>query len=75
MTFGGARGKLDDARQTASARWDAAGEQWSDQTRREHEAEVVAPLNDAVADLLRAVDRLSVEFSRARRECDFDPIN
>jgi hypothetical protein len=72
MTFGGGRGKLDDARQTAMARWEAAGEQWSDQTRREHEAEVVAPLNDAVADLLRAVDRLSVVFSSARRECDFD---
>lgn len=74
MTFGGARGKLDDARQTAAARWDTAGEQWSDQTRREHEAEVVTPLNDAVADLLRAVDRLAVEFMRARRDCDFDPI-
>ncbi len=75
MTFSGARGKLDDARQTAAARWDAAGEEWSDLTRREHEAEVVAPLNDAVSDLLRAVDRLAVEFMRARRECDFDPIN
>lgn len=72
MTFGGGRGKLDDARQTAMARWEAAGEQWSDQTRREHEAEVVAPMNDAVTDLLRAVDRLAVVFSSARRECDFD---
>jgi hypothetical protein len=74
MNFGGGRGKLDDARQTATARWDAAGEQWNDATRREHETEVVVPLNDAVADLLRAVDHLAIEFSRARRECDFDPI-
>lgn len=74
MTFGGGRGKLDDTRQTAIARWEAAGEQWSDQTRREHEVEVVTPLSHAVADLLRAVDRLAVEFTRARRECDFDPI-
>jgi hypothetical protein len=75
MSFGGGRGKLDDARQTAAARWDAAGEEWNDATRREHEAEVVVPLSDAVADLLRAVDRLAVEFGRARRECDFDPID
>ena len=73
MNFGGGRGKLDDARQTAAARWDAAGEFWSDQTRREHEDEVVRPLHDAVGDLLRAVDRLASEFAAARRECEFDP--
>lgn len=73
MTFGSGRGKLDDARQTAIARWDAAGELWSDVTRREHEAEVVGPLNDATADLLRAVDRLAGVFATARRDCEFDP--
>lgn len=73
MTFGGGRGKLDDARQTAVARWDAAGEHWSDQTRREHEAEVVITMNDAVAELLRAVDRMASVFASARRDCDFDP--
>lgn len=73
MTFGGGRGKLDDARQTAIARWEAVGEQWSDQTRREHEAEVVVPLNDAVVDLLRAVDQLAGVFTSARRDCEFDP--
>lgn len=73
MTFGGGRGKLDDARQTAIARWDAVGEVWSDATRREHEREVVAPLNDAAAELLRAVDRLAGVFATARRDCEFDP--
>lgn len=73
MTFGGGRGKLDDARQTCLAKWEAAGESWNDQTRREHEAEVVAPLNDAVADLLRAVDRLAGVFSSARSDCEFEP--
>jgi hypothetical protein len=74
MTFGGGRGKLDDARQTATARWEAAGESWSDITRREHDNEVVMPLNDAVADLLRAVDRLATVFSSAKRDCEFDPM-
>ncbi len=73
MTFGGGRGKLDDARLTAIARWDAAGELWNDSTRKEHEAEVVSPLNDAAADLLRAVDRLAGVFASARRDCEFDP--
>jgi len=72
-SFGGGRGKLDDARQTALAKWEAAGEQWSDQTRREHEAEVVMPLSDAVADLLRAVDRLAGVFASARVDCEFEP--
>ena len=73
MTFGGGRGKLDDARQVAAARWDAAGELWGDSVRREHEAEVVTPLHDAVGEVLRAVDRLAAAFSSARRECEFDP--
>lgn len=73
MNFGGGRGKLDDARQTATARWDAAGELWSDETRREHEAEVVQPLNDAVGEVLRAIDRVATEFASARRQCEFDP--
>jgi hypothetical protein len=73
MSFSGGRGKLDDARQTALARWEAAGEQWNDQTRREHEEEVVIPLNDAAVELLRAVDRLTAVFGSARRDCEFDP--
>jgi len=73
MNFGGGRGKLDDARQVAAARWDAAGELWSDSVRREHEAEVVTPLHEAVGDVLRAVDRLATAFASARKECEFDP--
>ena len=74
MNFGGGRGKLEDAKQVAAARWDAAGEVWGDSVRREHDAEVVTPLHDAVDDLLRAVDRLATAFASAKRECEFDPL-
>lgn len=73
MKFGGNRGQLDDAKKTAAGRWDLACEAWNDQVRREHEAAVVTPLNDHVAELLRAVDQLITVFANVRRECEFDP--
>ena len=73
MKFGANRGQLDDAQQTARAAWQAATEWWDDSTRREHEAEVFAPLDDRVGQVLRAVDQLIVLFAAARRECEFQP--
>lgn len=72
MKFGGSRGLLDDAQKTARARWDAACDVWDDQTRRDHEAAVVQPLDDHVSELLRAVDQLMTVFASARRDCEFD---
>lgn len=73
MKFGGSRGQLDDALKVARGRWQAACEVWDDLPRREHEVEVVQPLDDLAAEVLRAVDQLVTVFATARHECEFDP--
>ena len=71
MNFGGSRGQLDDAQQVARAHWNSACDTWNDDARRRHETEIVQPLDDAVSEVLRAVDRLITVFANARRECGF----
>lgn len=72
MKFGGSRGQLDDAQKTARGHWDAAGDHWNDAARRDHQAAVVTPLNEAVTDVLRSVDQLIAVFATVRRDCAFD---
>jgi len=71
MTFGGSRGQLTEAEQVAMAKWIALGELWNDPIRRDHEAEVVVPLQDGIAEVLRAVDRMALACQAARRDCEF----
>ena len=72
MKFGGTRGQLDDAQKTARGHWEAVGQHWNDATRAEHEQNVVAPLDDAVSEVLRSVDQLIAIFATVRRDCEFD---
>lgn len=71
MKFGATRSQLYDAQKTARARWDSTAELWHDDSRREFEEQVWAPLDRQVSDVLRAVDQLAVLFTQVRQECEF----
>ncbi|HEY2910408.1 MAG TPA: hypothetical protein VGI99_09180 [Gemmataceae bacterium] len=71
MRFGTTRSQMYDAQKTARAKWDASGDHWADQARRDHEEAVVEPLDRGVSDALRAIDQLAVLFTQIRTECEY----
>jgi hypothetical protein len=73
MKFGATRGQLYDAQKTARARWESAEELWHDDSRREFEDQVWVPMDQLVADVLRAVDQLAVLFTQVRQDCEYHP--
>lgn len=70
MRFGATRSQIYDAQTTARARWRASEAEWDDAVRREHGEAVVAPLDEAVAETLRAIDLLATAFTQIRHECE-----
>ncbi|MBX9627475.1 MAG: hypothetical protein K2X82_26985 [Gemmataceae bacterium] len=70
MRFGATRSQIYDAQKAARARWDGTEADWDDAVRREHAEKVVQPLDEAVADALRAIDQLAVVFTQVRHECE-----
>jgi hypothetical protein len=73
MRFGASRSQLYDAQKTARARWEQTAGLWGDAPRREFEETVWVPLDEHVSAVLRAVDQLSVIFTQARHDCEFQP--
>lgn len=71
MRFGTTRSQIYDAQKTARVRWDATEAEWDDAVRREHGERVVAELDAAVSDTLRAIDQLATLFVQIRQECEF----
>ncbi len=74
MMFGANRGQLDDAQQVARAHWANAAEKWNDATQKQHEEEIIAPLDDQVTQLLRAVDQLTQVIAQVRRACEINTV-
>jgi len=74
MTFGANRGQLDDAQKVARAHWANATEKWNDTTQKQHEEEIIVPLDDQVTQLLRAVDQLTQVIAQVRRACEIDRV-
>ena len=72
MRIGSSRSQLYDAQKTARARWDAVGELWNDSTRHEFEEHTWEPLDRQAAEVLRAMDQISVLFAQVRQECEFE---
>lgn len=73
MRFGTTRSQLYDAQKTARGRWDDTADAWNDVARREFDEQVWQPLDQAVTDVLRAVDQLTGLFAQVRSECEFTP--
>jgi hypothetical protein len=57
------------ALKTLRERWEQTGESWRDSVRQHYEDNHVAPLEPQVVSTLKAVNRLSQVFARAREEC------
>jgi cyclopropane fatty-acyl-phospholipid synthase-like methyltransferase len=75
MMFGANRGQLDDAQQVARAHWVRTGEHWRDSLQKQHEEEVVTPMDEQVTRLLRAVDQLTQLIAQVRRACETNPVD
>lgn len=73
MRFGTTRSQIYDAQTTARARWEATRVIWDDAVGRDHFERVVAPLDAAVSDVLRAIDLLTTLFAQVRAECEYRP--
>ncbi len=71
MKFGASRSQLYDAQKTARVKYEHVCTDWNDEAQKQFEEEIWEPLDRHVSDLLRAVDRLSVEFAQIRAECEF----
>ena len=74
MMFGANRGQLDDAQQVARAHWNATAEKWRDTLQQQHEEEIVAPLDEQVTRLLRAVDQLTQTIAQVRQACEINAV-
>ena len=72
MKFGASRSQLYDAHKSAIARWDEVCNWWGDSARKEHEEKVWIPYDEAVRDVLRAVDQLTVAFTEIRHQCEYN---
>lgn len=72
MRFGGTRSQIYDAQKTARALWADTEQLWQDEVCQRHRTEVVEPLDQAVSDLLRAIDQLASLVVHMRHECE-DP--
>jgi cyclopropane fatty-acyl-phospholipid synthase-like methyltransferase len=75
MMFGANRGQLDDAQQVARAHWTRTSEHWRDSLQKQHEEEIVAPMDEHVTRLLRAVDQMTQVVATVRRACETNPID
>lgn len=73
MRFGTTRSQIYDAQKTARAKWEATRAVWDDAVCRDHFERVVAPLDAAVSDTLRAIDLLTTLFAQVRAECEYRP--
>jgi hypothetical protein len=73
MRFGTSRSQLYDAQKTARARWEQTVELWDDAVRRQFDETIWVPLDEHVSEVLRSVDQLSIVFTQARHECEFQP--
>ena len=71
MKFGSCRSQLYDAQKTARAKWESLGDVWDDTARRDFEEKLWAPLDQRVADMLRAIDQVAVLFTQVRSECEY----
>jgi len=73
MRFGSTRSQIYDAQKTARAKWDAVGDVWDDEVRRDHGEKIVDELDKTVSDTLRAIDQLASLFVQVRQECEYQP--
>ena len=73
MKFGAHRGLLYDAQKSAHARWESTEEVWHDSARQEFERQIWEPMDDLIAENLRAIDQLAVIFSQVRQDCEYTP--
>jgi hypothetical protein len=71
MIFGANRGQLDDAQKVARAHWQQATEHWGDTVQKQHQHDLVEPLDDQVSELLRNVDQLTSIIAGLRAEIDY----
>ncbi len=71
MRFGSCRSQLYDAQKTGRARWETLGDAWDDIARRDFEEKVWLPMDHHVAEMLRAIDQLSVLFVQVRSDCEY----
>ena len=71
MRFGTTRSQIYDAQKTARAHWLATETDWDDEVRRDHGEAVIEPLDQTVAETLRAIDQLAVLFTQVKNECEY----
>ncbi|MCS7022334.1 MAG: hypothetical protein NZ703_07955 [Gemmataceae bacterium] len=69
MRFGGTRSQIYDAQKTARSLWADTEALWHDVVCQRHREELVEPLDQAVSDLLHAIDQLSCIVAQMRQEC------
>ena len=72
MKFGANRSRIYDAQKTAQARWDQTTDLWADGAAEEFKEQLWEPLDRMTADVLRAVDLLSVLLTQVRQECAYE---
>lgn len=75
MKFGAHRGQLYDAQKSARTRWESTEEVWHDATRQEFEQQLWEPMDDLVAENLRAMDQLAGILTQVRQDCEYSPTN
>lgn len=61
---------LQHAMKTLNMRWEDARETWQDNVARRFGEEYIEPLPPQVEAALKAINRLSSAFARAREECE-----
>ena len=72
MKFGANRSRIYDAQKTAQAHWHRTTDLWADGAAAEFEEQLWEPLDRMTADVLRAVDLLSVLLTQVRQECAYE---
>ena len=70
MSVSGAFGQLEHARKSLVAQWEATRVDWTDDTARRFEEDVMAPLLTRIRLLELALGRLDVVLRKAHTDCE-----
>jgi hypothetical protein len=70
MSLAAGRFQLADAFKTLKQEWEATEEFWRDVVRKDFEKAHFDPLNERLAAVLTAIDRMDQSLARMRQECE-----
>jgi len=69
MSLNVAKANLMDALKTLRARWEKAGADWDDDTRRQFQQDFIDPLDTKILAAAKGLDHVSDLIAAARRDC------